>query len=89
MKTLVKWPLVLAVVVAGLVFLAPEDANAWRWRCYRPYYYPAPVVRVVAPLPPPPVYVAPPPINVAPPAVRVYSPPYYGPRVVTPWVTIW
>jgi hypothetical protein len=62
MRRLVKWLFVPILVLVGLVLIAPQNAQAARWRrypraygyAYRPYYVAPPVargpgVRVVVP----------------------------------------
>jgi hypothetical protein len=97
MQNLLRRSIAIAVVFVGLYALTPQKANAWP---YGGYCYRAPAVTVYAPVPrrvyyppapvyvaPRAVYVAPPPVYVAPPAV--YVSPFYAPRVVTPFVTVW
>jgi hypothetical protein len=76
-----------AVAFFGLALMAPQDASAFGRRHRVRYTYRGPAVRVKVRSPR--VYVAPPVVPVAPPVVPVYPRYYYGPRVVTPWVTVW
>lgn len=94
MNGLTKWSLV-AVVFVGLALATTATAEAGRRVRVRyappvhAHYYAAPVVVHAQPVHP--VYVpvrrvhVPHAVYVGPPAVHVYR----GPRVVTPWVTVW
>ena len=100
MRNLAKWVLVAAFVFAGVTFTSSPTAQAHGRRGYVPrgpvYHVPysghhpaargvhvqAPGVRVD--VGPPGVYVRAPGVR-----VNVYRSPRYGPRVVTPWVTVW
>jgi hypothetical protein len=104
MKGLMNW-LPVAGVFVGLAFaITPtaEAARRARVRYVRPvhvHHYAAPVVvhahpvrRVYVParrVYVPHTYVAPRAVHVSPPGVHVYYGTRYGPRVVTPWVTVW
>jgi len=95
-----KWSLVAALVVAGLTFTSSRTAEARRRgrpAPRRPVYY-APYVAphgaaqgVHVRAPGVRVDVGSPGVHVRAPGVgvHVYRSPRYGPRVVTPWITVW
>ena len=104
MKGLMKWS-VVSVVFLGLAFAMNSTAEAGRrvrYRYARPvhaHYHAVPVVVHARPVPHvyvpprrvyvPHTHVAPRAVHVSPPGVHVYYGTRYGPRVVTPWVTVW